>query len=74
MQLMTKQTLLVLCNVHTFFEADVVVDVDDFSGLQVDEQVVEMPVAQPDDVTNHWHHGEGPGQAASQSLKQILIS
>ena len=49
-----------------FLETNVVVDVDDFAAAQVDQDVVQMAVAQSDDVANDRSDGAGAGEPPSR--------
>ena len=42
------------------FEADVVINVQQFPRLKVDEHVIQVSIPESDDVTDHAHDGQGP--------------
>lgn len=41
----------------SFLEANVVIDVDNLPGVQVNQHIVEMPVTETDNVPDDRHHG-----------------
>ena len=55
-----------LPEVASFLERHIVINVDNLPLAEVHQDVVEVPVAQPDDVPDDGHDGKRPGDVLYQ--------